>query len=218
MPHTLVAEAAPVAPRYPPVHDARPLTVTVDLLALAKQGDARATEQIFERCSPLLLRWAHGRLPSYARDLANTQDIVQDALVSMLNHLDRFEPRHPGALLAFLRQVVTNRIRDEIRRIVRRPVATELDSQHLDPGPLPLDIAMYREGMEHYQTALRRLRPCEREAIVARLEQHHGYETVALILGKPNANAARVAVTRALAKLAVELAALTRNGAARRAN
>ena len=77
---------------------------------------------------------------------------------------------------------------------------------------------MYREGMEHYRAALRRLRPCEREAIVARLEQHHGYETVALILGKPNANAARVAVTRALAKLAVELAALTRNGAARRTN
>src|SRR5688500_12659586 len=152
MPHTSVAEAAPVAPRYAPVHDAWPLTVTVDLLARAKHGDARATEQLFERCSPLLVRWAHGRLPSYARDLANTQDIVQDALVSMLNHLDRFEPRHPGALLAFLRQVVTNRIRDEIRRIVRRPVATELDSQHLDPGPLPLEIAMYREGMEHYQT------------------------------------------------------------------
>ena len=158
---------------------------------------------------PQLLKWSHGRLPSYARDLANTQDIVQDALVSMLNHLDRFESRHPGAMLAFLRQVVTNRIRDEIRRVVRRPVATELDTQQLDPSPLPLDIAIQREGMEHYQAALRRLRPCEREAIVARMEQHHSYETVALILGKPNANAARVAVTRALAKLAVELAAIT---------
>jgi RNA polymerase sigma-70 factor (ECF subfamily) len=208
MPDTLVADAAP-ALSYQPVHEVPPLTVTADLLTRAKRGDTRAAEQLFEQCMPLLLRWTHGRLPSYARDLASTQDIVQDALVSMLNHLDRFEPRHPGALLAFLRQVIINRIRDEIRRVVRRPVATELDSQHLDPGPRPLEIAIHREGMEHYQIALRRLRPCEREAIVARLEQHHSYETVALILGKPNANAARVAVTRALAKLAVELATLT---------
>ena len=217
MPDTLVANAAPALP-YAPVCDAKPLTVTADLLTRAKLGDTHAAERLFEQCMPLLVRWTHGRLPSYARDLANTQDIVQDALVSMLNHLDRFEPRHPGALLAFLRQVVINRIRDEIRRVVRRPIATELDSQHLDPGPRPLEIAIHREGMEHYQTALRRLRPCEREAIVARLEQHHSYETVALILGKPNANAARVAVTRALAKLAVELATLTGRGTTRRLN
>lgn len=205
---TLVAEATPVANSCAP-RDAKSLTMTIDLLTLAKQGDEMAVAQLFERCMPQLLKWSHGRLPSYARDLANTQDIVQDALVSMLNHLDRFESRHPGAMLAFLRQVVTNRIRDEIRRVVRRPVATELDTQQLDPSPLPLDIAIQREGMEHYQAALRGLRPCEREAIVARMEQHHSYETVALILGKPNANAARVAVTRALAKLAVELAGIT---------
>jgi len=206
---TLVAEAALVANRYAPAHEAQSLTMTLDLLARAKEGDELAVERLFERCMPQLLKWSHGRLPAYARDLANTQDIVQDALVSMLNHLDRFESRHPGALLAFLRQVVTNRIRDEIRRVVRRPVATELDTQQLDPSPLPLDIAIQREGMEHYQAALRRLRPCDREAIIARLEQHHSYETVALILGKPNANAARVALTRALAKLAVELAVIT---------
>ena len=214
---TLVAELTPVTNSCAP-RDAKSLTMTIDLLALAKQGDEKAVAQLFERCMPQLLKWAHGRLPSYARDLANTQDIVQDALVSMLNHLDRFESRHPGAMLAFLRQVVTNRIRDEIRRVVRRPVATELDTQQLDPSPLPLDIAIQREGMEHYQAALRRLRPCEREAIIARMEQHHSYETVALILGKPNANAARVAVTRALAKLALELAAITGRAKSSRPN
>jgi RNA polymerase sigma-70 factor (ECF subfamily) len=214
---TLVAELTPVANSCEPGY-ATPLTMTVDLLALAKQGDEKAVAQLFERCLPRLLKWTHGRLPSYARDLANTQDIVQDSLVSMLNHLDRFESRHPGAMLAFLRQVVTNRIRDEIRRVVRRPVATELDTQQFDPSPLPLDIAIQREGMEHYQAALRRLRPCEREAIIARMEQHHSYETVALILGKPNANAARVAVTRALAKLALELAPVTRRTQSPRPN
>lgn len=186
-----------------------PLSMTADLLALAKRGNEQATDQLFRRCVPVLQKWAHGRLPSYARDLGNTQDIVQDAVVSMLNHLDRFESRHPGALLAFLRQVIINRIRDEIRRVVRRPTSTELDVEHPDSAPLPLEVAMHQQRMEHYHRALRRLRPCEREAIVARLEQQHSYETVALILNKPNANAARVAVTRALAKLAIELTAIT---------
>jgi RNA polymerase sigma-70 factor (ECF subfamily) len=215
---TLVADLPSSGECCVPVkHDDPDLAATLELLTRAQHGDGQAAEQLLEQCMPPLLRWSRARLPSYARNLVNTQDIVQDAIVSLLNHLNRFESRHPGALLAFLRQVVTNRIRDEIRRVTRRPVATELDTQQRDVAPLPLEIAIHREGMTHYRAALRRLRPCEREAIVARLEQHHNYETVALILGKPNANAARVAVTRALAKLAVELTAM-RSPVRRRTN
>jgi len=64
-----------------------------------------------------------------------------------------------------------------------------------------LDIAIGREGVERYEAALQRLRPADREAIIGRLEMQHDYQELATILGKPNANAARVAVTRALARL-----------------
>ena len=51
------------------------------------------------------------------------------------------------------------------------------------------------------EAALQKLRPADREAIVGRLELQYDYKELAVLLGKPNANAARVAVTRALARL-----------------
>jgi RNA polymerase sigma-70 factor (ECF subfamily) len=181
------------------------LESTIDLLARAKQGEERAVEQLFQRCLPALRRWARGRLPHYARDLADTQDVVQEAVLSTLHRLDSFESRHQGALQAYLRQAVVNRIRDEIRRVGRRPIATELDDQQVDVAPSPLEHAIGREGLERYEEALQKLRPADREAIVARMELQQSYDEVAVALGKPNANAARVAVMRALAKLVDEM-------------
>ena len=182
-----------------------PLESTIDLLARAKQGEERAVEQLFQRCLPSLRRWARGRLPHYARDLADTQDVVQEAILSTLHRLNSFESRHQGALQAYLRQAVVNRIRDEIRRVGRRPVPAELDDHHVDGAPSPLEHAIGREGLERYEAALQKLRPSDREAIVARMELQQSYDEVAVALGKPNANAARVAVTRALAKLVDEM-------------
>ncbi len=104
-----------------------------------------------------------------------------------------------------LRQAVLNRIRDEARRFSRRPVPTELSDSLQAEGASPLDIAIGREGVARYEAALQRLRPVDREAIIGRLELQHDYQELALILGKPNANAARVAVTRALARLMEQL-------------
>jgi RNA polymerase sigma-70 factor (ECF subfamily) len=181
------------------------LESTIDLLARARQGEERAVGQLFERCLPALRRWARGRLPHYARDLSDTQDLVQETILHTLHRLDSFEPRHQGALQAYLRQAVANRIRDEIRRVVRRPIAVELDEAQPDVAPSPLEHAIGRQGVERYEAALQRLRPRDREAIIARVELQQSYEEVAVALGKPNANAARVAVTRALAKLIAEM-------------
>ena len=46
--------------------------------------------------------------------------------------------------------------------------------------------------------------PAEREAIVARFELAYGYDDLARYLGKPSAGAARVAVHRAVKRLAEE--------------
>jgi RNA polymerase sigma-70 factor (ECF subfamily) len=80
-------------------------------------------------------------------------------------------------------------------------VQAELGESQAAEGASPLDIAIGRQGVERYEAALARLRPGDREAIVGRLEMQYDYQELAMILGKPNANAARVAVTRALARL-----------------
>ena len=182
-----------------------PMETTLDLLARARTGDRRSMDALFERCLPPLRRWARGRLPAYARDLADTQDLVQETVLHTLNRLSAFQPQHQGALQAYLRQAVANRIRDEIRRVHRRPSPVELDDVHADAAPSPLEHAIGREGMERYEAALARLKESDREAIVARMEMQQSYEEVAAALGKPNANAARVAVTRALARLIEEM-------------
>jgi RNA polymerase sigma factor (sigma-70 family) len=178
-----------------------PLETTISLLDRAKDGDSSALDQLVERSLPPLRRWARGRLPQYARGLGDTQDVVQDAVLRTLPRLSSFEARHPGALQAFLRQAVANRIIDEIRKVTRRPNQGELQDNEPDPGPSPLEQAIGREGFERYEAALQQLRPSDREAIIARIELQQSYEEVAIALGKPSADAARVAVTRAIARL-----------------
>ena len=190
----------PAFPRTP-VED----TTTLVLLARAKGGDEVAMNALFRRCIPALRRWARGRLPLYARDLLDTQDLVQETVVQMLRHIDRFEAHHDGALHAYLRQAVLNRIRDEIRRRSRRPFQVEIPEHQADQHASPLEEAMGREGVDRYERALQLLRPDDREAIIGRVELQYSYKELATFLGKPSEDAARVAVTRALARLVKEM-------------
>lgn len=178
------------------------LTSTIELLERYKHGDDEAVNLLVERSLPPLKRWARGRLPDWARSLAETQDLVQDAVIRAIPHLKRFEARHPGALQAYLRQAIANHIRDEIRKVNSRPAMGEnLPENKVDPGPSPLERAIGRERLDRYDAALAKLRPMEREAIVARLELQQSYEEVALALGKPSADAARMLVARAVKNL-----------------
>ena len=119
--------------------------------------------------------------------------------------IDGFEPRRVGALQAYLRQAVLNRIRDELRRKRRQPEMTELDGLEHDRAASPLEEAIGREAVDRYEDALTRLRPEEREAIIARVEMDYTYEEMAQALDKPSAEAARKAARRALLRLAEEM-------------
>lgn len=178
---------------------------TFELLRRARAGDSAALERLFARYLPALRRWASGRLPRWSRDLMDTDDLVQETVIRVVKRIDTFESRHEGALLAYLRQAVMNRIRDELRRSQRTPGTGELDEHERDRGASPLEMAIGQEAVERYETALARLRPEEREAIVARIEMDGTYQDVALALGKPSPDAARMAVSRALLRLAEEM-------------
>jgi RNA polymerase sigma-70 factor (ECF subfamily) len=171
------------------------------LLSRARAGHEDALDELFARCIPALTRWARGRLPAYARDLADTQDLVQDTVLKTLNRLDTFDAKTPGALQAYLRQAVSNRIRDEIRRIVRHPPAVELTVDKAASIPSPLEEAIGSQEVERYEAALARLRSGDRELIIARIELQQSFEEVAAATGRNSANAARVAFSRALNRL-----------------
>jgi RNA polymerase sigma-70 factor (ECF subfamily) len=182
---------------------------TAMLLARIRAGDDDAMNRLLARCLPALKRWAHGRLPACARGVNETADLVQEAVVSTLKQLGRFEPRREGALQAYLRTAVNRRIIDLIRQRRRRPDPTDIPESLADDGTSPLDQAIGAENSERYEAALQRLSEEDREAIVCRLEMHYTYEELAVALDKPTANAARVAVMRAVHRLAQELQSST---------
>jgi RNA polymerase sigma factor (sigma-70 family) len=175
------------------------------LLARARDGDQEALERLFARYLPRLQRWARGRLPSWARDLADTHDLVQDTLLRTFRKIDGFEYRGEGALQAYLRQALMNRVREEIRRRARRPERTELDEEQPDAAASPLERAMGREGIETYERALGRLKEDERELLIGRLELGLTYDELANLQQRPSADAARKATERALARLVEEM-------------
>jgi len=178
---------------------------TIELLELAKGGDSQALDRLLERCVPVLRRWAHGRLPPTARGMNDTADLVQDTIIAAMRRLEAFEARHQGALQAYLRQAVMNRIRDVLRQHKRRPEISGLSEGIQDEATSPLEAAIGAENLERYEAALQRLKPIDREAIIGRLEMLYSYDELATVLGRPSAAAARMAVTRAMRRLAEEM-------------
>jgi RNA polymerase sigma-70 factor (ECF subfamily) len=180
-------------------------TSSLTLLEQARSGDRFALDRLLQRYLPRLTRWASGRLPRWARDMSDTDDLVQDTLVRSVKNLPRFTPQGEGALQAYLRTAVMNRIRDEVRRRGRQPEPAPLDSALADEGQSPLEEAIGRELLGKYDRALDRLPPDEQELVIARVEMGCSYAEIAETSGRASADAARMAVSRALVRLAQEM-------------
>jgi RNA polymerase sigma-70 factor (ECF subfamily) len=177
---------------------------TLHVLERAKGGDRSAARILIERALPPLRRWSRGRLPGYAREGVDTEDLVQDAVVNTLKRQRNFKHRTVEALRAYLRTAVINRIRDLIRGSRRRGTTVELEAEPVSSGPSPLEQAIMRERLDDFLAALQRLRPVDRQAIVWRVELGYSIEEIARRLGKSEP-AAAMTVSRALARLAAQM-------------
>ncbi|HVN75773.1 MAG TPA: sigma-70 family RNA polymerase sigma factor [Thermoanaerobaculaceae bacterium] len=172
------------------------------LLELVRAGDTAATDRLVRRCLPALRRWAHGRLPVRARGMVDTDDLVQVSVLRALNQVGRFEPRREGAFLAYLRRILLNAVRDEIRRVARRPGGEEASEDLPDCAAPAVEQVIGRETMEAYEEALAQLSDAQQEAVILRVEFGYTFPEIADATGSPSANAARMTVARALVRLA----------------
>ena len=149
---------APGPPRQPPA-DGIDAASTIELLALVKENQSEeAVNVLFGRYLPRITRWARGRLPRYARNMLDTDDLVQDTVFQTLKRLQSFEVRHEGALQGYLRTAVVNRIRDEVRRATRHPGAQSLhEDGHVDAAASPLEEAIGGQAVARYERAMEKL-------------------------------------------------------------
>ncbi len=175
---------------------------TIELLRRARDGDRSAQDALFARITPPLQRWAHGRLPGWARGMVSTTDLVQEALVSTYRAIERHSGDDDFAVHAYLRTALKSRLVDELRKVQRRPDLLEMKATAGDDSASPLEEAIGSEAMARYEAALEALDPASREGVIARLELGLPFADIAPLIGKPSADAARMAVSRALVKLA----------------
>jgi RNA polymerase sigma-70 factor (ECF subfamily) len=180
----------------PGAHDS-----TLLILERARLGDRTAAMLLLERAVPAVRQWSRGRVPPIARAEANTEDVVQDAVLRVLPRISRFRHETVGGLQAYLRTVVMNRVRDLIRKSKRHGTVVAVDAEPLvDDEPSPLELAMRRQNVDRFLAALQRLSPSERQLIVWRIELGWSVDEIAARQGKTKA-AARMAIRRAIERL-----------------
>jgi RNA polymerase sigma-70 factor, ECF subfamily len=178
------------------------LTTSAQLLERAKAGDRAALDALIRLYLPRLRRWARGRLPTGARGVLETDDIVQETAMKAVQQIDRLDLRAEGALQAYLRQALKNRFIDLYRGEERHPVQESLPGDMPASAPSPLEAAIGAAALERYEEALATLSEDDQQAIVLRVEMCWGYDEIATALHKGGASQARVMVSRALDRLA----------------
>jgi RNA polymerase sigma-70 factor, ECF subfamily len=127
-----------------------------ELVRAAQNGSEAAVEKLFSRHWPDAYRSAY----LVTGDRAAAEDIAQEAFISALRALARFDRRRP--LRPWLHRIVVNRAIDWSRaRRLRNEVTSGLVDEAADPTTEPSDL-------DHLISALRRLTPDQRGAVVLR--------------------------------------------------
>jgi RNA polymerase sigma-70 factor (ECF subfamily) len=175
---------------------------TLDLVRRAQDGDDAATELLFLRYRERLRRWAAGRIPRNIRGRFDTEDIVQDVLSRTFARMESLNPQGGGFFQAYTRRAVLNAIRDKVVSDRERHPSTRTRDAWADHGPSPLEKLVGRDVFARYLRALESLPEEDREAVIARIEDHASWSEIATEFGKPSADAARMAVKRALLHIA----------------
>ncbi len=178
------------------------LTTTTQLVRNYQGGDRSALEVLYARYMPMLRRWASGRLPAYGRDVSETEDLVQMAFMRAFKHMDTFEVQHPGSFLVYLRSILMNLVRDELRRKKVRPQTFSVMASLPDTGTSVVEAAVGAEMLANYERALSKLPEEKRSAVMLRIEFSLSYEEIATELELPSANSTRMMISRALVELA----------------
>lgn len=128
------------------------------LLRRAAQGDAAALEQVARSWYAHMRRWARIEVG----DRALAEDAVQEALVRMIRHIDRYDPSRPFA--PWLRTIVRNCCRSAGAQQARH-AHTALAEHHLSVLPRAEQRIDARSAQDRALALFDQLTPREREVL-----------------------------------------------------
>ena len=171
------------------------------LVKRIRQGDQDAWQECINQFEGRLLAFARSRLS----DQSSAEDIVQETLIRAFGRLDDFQPQCDGAFMYYLRRILINVIRDQVRRLQRRPAPVVLDDEPVADRASPVDEAIGTELWEIYQRSVEELPEAQRQAVVLYVECRMDFDEVAEAMESPSPDAARMLVARGLKKLAEKM-------------
>lgn len=172
-------------------------------------GDERAWQVLVRRHAPLLFSLARRSV----RRLDEAEDLVQDVFLKVSRMLDRHDGRSP--FKPWLLQVARNHIIDHHRSHRREKEATsELDAMPFEPAstaPSQSANLLRKQRQEAVRSAVTKLPPKLREAVLLRDVEGLEYDEIATMTGQPlgtvksRINRGRLQLAELLQDLAGEL-------------
>jgi RNA polymerase sigma factor (sigma-70 family) len=184
-------------------------TTQIEILA-AQRGDRAALEEVVRRYLPRVRAAVALQLGCVPRQIADVDDITQDAMARAIETIDRYEQRSEGTFLSWLTRIAENRVRDSKRRQQRqkrgggqvKPFADVFSSTVEEPPVAgrevsPTAFVRGRELADAEMRALLQMPPAYRKVIADRDILHLTFEEIAHELGYRTPNPVRALYHRA---------------------
>jgi RNA polymerase sigma-70 factor (ECF subfamily) len=191
---------------------------TQRLVALAKEGDQTALNQLCSVYGERVRRIIRFRLHQKLRSKLDSVDVVQDVLLLAMGGLKDFTYRSEGDFLRWLSRIAENKIRDifdefhaekrDIRKEIpfkeQRNITGGTKSAALGPMriPTPSVIMCKKEALDRLEKALDELKPEYREVVVLKRIEGLSYDEIGERLGK-SAKAVSMLLYRAMTTLTI---------------
>jgi RNA polymerase sigma-70 factor (ECF subfamily) len=191
---------------------------TQHLVALAKEGDQTALNQLCCVYSERVRRIIRFRLDRKLRSKLDSVDVVQDVLLLATGGLKDFTYRSEGDFLRWLARIAENKIRDIFdefhteKRDIRKEIPfkeqgrstggtrnTALGSMR---APTPSVIICKKEALDRLEKALDELKPEYKEVVVLKRIEGLSYAEIGERLGK-SAKAVSMLLYRAMTALTI---------------
>ncbi len=191
---------------------------TQRLVALAKEGDQTALNQLCCVYGERVRRIIRFRLDRKLRPKLDSVDVVQDVLLLAMGGLKDFTYRSEGDFLRWLSRIAENKIRDIFdefhteKRDIRKEIPFK--EQRRSSGgtmcavlgsmrvPTPSVILCKKESLDRLEKALDELKPEYREVVVLKRIEGLSYDEIGERLGK-TAKAVSMLMYRAMTALTI---------------
>jgi RNA polymerase sigma-70 factor (ECF subfamily) len=191
---------------------------TQHLVALAKEGNQSALNQLCSVYGERVRRIIRLRMNQKLRSKLDSVDVVQDALILALENLNDFTYRNEGDFLRWLSRIAENKFLDILdkfyadKRDVRKEIPFNQGGSNAKSNfvgitePMgtktPSFIVSRKEALDRLEKALDELKPEYREVVVLKKIEGLSHTEIAERLGK-NTGAVRMLLARAMAALTI---------------